>query len=108
MIKPKFEPVINLGHILTALSMAGVLIGLLIKIGAWQTQTENQLAEAKERATKYIPIVEATMKLNDIQDERIANIIDALKENRVANAQILASLNEIKLDVAVLKQRGVK
>lgn len=106
MIRPKFEPVINLGHILQALTMAGVLIGLLIKISAWQTNTENQLAEAKERATKYIPILEATTKLNDIQDERITNIIDAVKETRKTNLEILQTLNEVKLDVAVMKTQG--
>jgi hypothetical protein len=106
MVRPKFEPVINLGHILTAVTMAGALIGILLKMSAWQSSTDSALAATQERASKYIPLIESGMKANDIQDERIANIVDALKENRKANIEILQSLNEIKLDVAVLKTQG--
>ena len=104
--KPRFEPVINIGHILQVITVASAIIALMMKISGWQVTTELTLATIELRAQKYIPIIESLATDNNISKERFNNMAQFANEQRVINAQLMQAIGDIKADLAVIKARG--
>lgn len=113
MIRPKFEPVINVGHILQAVTIAAGIFALLFRLSGWQVTTDaaiNQLnrdiIRIDARADKYLPIMDSMRDLNSIQDERISRISDAIVEQRQGVNKLVELLGDIRTDVATIKAKA--
>lgn len=120
---PRFDTTINYGHILTVVTLAITLGGGLIMNAreqavlnarlstlerTAQVEIEKIKSEAASRIAQYAPILAALNKSQDLQDERIANVVDAVKEIRTGFGASAATLNEIRQDIAVMRvQMGV-
>lgn len=120
---PRFDTTINYGHILTVVTLAITLGGGLLMSAreqalltarlttlekTTQVEVEKIKAEAASRMAQYAPMLSAFAKSQDLQDERIANVVDAVKEIRSNFNTSTSTLNEIRQDVAVMRvQMGV-
>lgn len=96
-----YQRSVNLGQVLQIFTMASAIIGygIYVHIGL----RESELARAK-----YIPIVENLMKDDDLQNERIENITDTLREIRKVQGDQAAILTELARDVAVIKSETLR
>lgn len=111
---PVFEWKFNFGHVATALALFGT--------GSWfmsnQTARIDDLARrmrvVEDRGIVYVPRIEALIQANTLQDERIGNMSDAIRQMRSSasdqiavqskvNADILAKLGDIREDLATIK-----
>lgn len=104
--KPRFEPVFNIGHILTIITIGSTFLTAMVTMSSWKTNIDLAIERGENRAAKYIPVVEALIKSDDIQSERLGNVATALGEQRALNTQLLTSLGDIKTDLGILKARG--
>lgn len=102
---PRFDWSFNFGHVIQSLTMFITVAG-----GIWWTSAkfeniENRLSTAELRATVWVPRVEAMMKSDTIQDERIKNIIEATKDNREVQGEILKKVSSLSEDMISIKAR---
>lgn len=115
---PHFDRTINYGHILTVVALVATLGGGLIanareqavlslRLETLEKTTQVELAriraESDARVAQYVPAINAFSKSQDLQDERISNIVDAVKEMRSNFAASSALLSEIRQDIAVMR-----
>ena len=120
--RPRFDTTINYGHLLTALTIVLALGGGLIaqareqarenaEIGLRITMLEKSTtieierirSTAMARVQQYMPLVDALVKSQDLQDERIANIVDGFKELRATTSSVATAVGEVKKDIAVMR-----
>lgn len=102
-VKPRFEPVINMGHILQTITIVSAVIAMMMKLSSWQVTTDLAIDRIEARSQKYIPMIESMNKSDDMQSERISNMAQFIAEQRQLNNQLLAGIGDLKADMAVVK-----
>lgn len=115
---PRFDTTINYGHLLTVATIiitlgGGVLYNvreqalLSHRVATLESTVKVEIAklqaDALSRVAQYAPTITALNKSQDLQDERISNIVDAVKETRSSFTAIAATLAEVKQDVAIMR-----
>ncbi len=120
---PRFDPTINVGHILTVASIL-----LTVGGGIWWTSAQltrfqeqaNRFQEqlvhmrrdldaattaALDRQRQYGPRIDGIERDNQVQGERIQNLSLAAADQRKAAADILTILGNIREDMATVRTR---
>lgn len=115
---PHFDRTINYGHVLTVVALVvtlggGIIVNakeqavLVMRVETLEKTTQIELAriraESDARVAQYVPTINAFSKSKDLQDERISNVVDAIKEMRTGFAASSAILSEIRQDIAVMR-----
>lgn len=103
--KPRFDTTINYGHILQTVTLVITLIGGIGYISALAAEFRKDLAVIEARAARYIPVVDSLAASQSVQDERIGNLSDAVKDIRRTNSEVLTQLGGIREDMASVKAR---
>jgi len=103
--RPRFDPTINYGHILTAVTLALGLGTLIWNQAAFQAATALELDAVSKRAAVYIPRVDSLMQSQQVQDERIGNLSAAVGDIRKTNSEILSQMGGMREDLAGIKAR---
>lgn len=105
---PRFDWSFNFGHVLTSLTTAAAVAGFIWWTSERIAGFEYRITAAEVRAQTYIPIVNGLVKSNDVQDERIGNITDALRGIRTDiaenNRQARSELQEMGKNVATMRE----
>lgn len=105
---PRFDWSFNFGHVLTSLTMAAAVGGFIWWASDRIASFEFRIQAADTRASLWIPVIQAGQKANDVQDERIGNISDAMKGVRADiaenNRQTRGELSDVKKDVATIRE----
>ena len=116
---PRFDWSFNFGHVLTSVScIASVLafvwwtsakvVTMELRIGHVETAAKNAAAAAELRAQTYIPIITGLVKSNDVQDERIGNMADAIRGIRAdiaeSNRQLRGEVQKVGDNVSTLRE----
>lgn len=91
--KLRFDGTINWGHVLVALTIVG---------GIWAASSSmsGEFQAGRAAREKYIPMVEAQDKTNDLQNDRISRMADAIAEMRKATAEVIAELRKTNADMS--------
>ena len=105
---PRFDWSFNFGHVLTSLTTAAAVGGFIWWASDRIASFEFRIQAAETRASLWIPVIQAGQKANDVQDERIGNISDALKGIRsdIAdnNKQTRAELVEMNKSLGTMRE----
>lgn len=105
---PRFDWSFNFGHVLTSLTTAAAVGGFIWWASDRIASFEFRIQAAETRAALWIPVIQAGQKANDVQDERIGNLSDALKGIRsdIAdnNRQMRGELGDMNKNVATLRE----
>ena len=110
--KARVDWTLNLPTMMTGLGFA---VTVFVYIGGLDRRiagVEQSVVIANERATRYVPRIEAAELKNELQDsqnkvqeERIQNLAVAVQELRKVNNEVMTVLGNIREDVAVIKER---
>lgn len=105
---PRFDWSFNFGHVLTSLTTAAAVGGFIWWASDRIAGFEYRITAAETRASLWIPVIQAGQKANDVQDERIGNLSDALKDIRsdIAdnNQQTRAELGEMNKTLGTMRE----
>lgn len=105
MQKPRFDPTINYGHILQTVLLVITLGGGIYKYATFESEVRTALAAAAERAKVYQPLVSELQRSQVVQDERIGNLAESVREIRKTNTDLLQSIGGIREDMAAIKAK---
>lgn len=115
MDKPiRFERTFNLGHVITVLGFILSVATLIWFQSKWQANVDTHMltleavqAEAKvagkEARDKYIPLIETLGRSDDVQNDRIKMIGEALQEIRKSQSEIVTKVNELTVGIAEIR-----
>lgn len=105
---PRFDWSFNFGHVIQSLTTAAAVGGFIWWASDKLAGFEYRIAAGEVRAQTYIPIVNALVKSQDVQDERIGNIGDAIKGIRTDiaenNRQTRAELGEMNKILGTVRE----
>lgn len=104
-IAPRFEPVVNWGHILTCLT---IVSGLVVAYGNFTSKMAIVDQSLDNLNVKIAPLpgeIAANRKANDVQEERIQNLALSVVELRRANAELMTILGNIREDMAQVRAK---
>lgn len=105
---PRFDWSFNFGHVLTSLTTAAAVGGFIWWASDRIASFEFRISAAEVSAQTYIPIVNSLVKSQDVQDERIGNVVDAVKgvRNDIAenNRQTRAELGEMNKTLGTMRE----
>lgn len=105
---PRFDWSFNFGHVLTSLSMLSAVGGAVLWTSGKIADFEYRIKAGEIRAQTYIPIVTGLVKSDDVQNERIGNLSDAIKGIRTDIAenarQYRIELQEINKNTSSLRE----
>lgn len=109
MHKPRFVWSFDFGQILQVFSIMIPLGG-----GLWYQAATQAAAQAEMRrdilslqasAAAYFPRVETQAQSDNVQNERIGNLSDAVRDIRKTNSEILTQMGGVREDLAGIKGR---
>lgn len=103
--RPIFDRTLNYGNVIQIFLLLVMIVGGGVYMVRWQGDVENKLADAEAARVRYIPIVDALVKSDAIQDERMGNLADAVIEIRRSQVSITEKLSQIGSSVAVIEER---
>lgn len=86
--KPRFDPTINWGHILTALTIFVMAIGSIVAGTRIATNFDHRLDAMEKSLASIAPEIRAEAKLNARQEDRLDAQAEAIKGIRTDNAEI--------------------
>lgn len=130
-VKPKVDLSFNIPTMLAILAMVGTGFTALNNFESRLSKAEVGVQDGKDRAVRYVPIIEALRESiqgqtseNKMQNDRINSIVDALADERRARnadgvetrkaqqdimaliAKLADKVSDIGTDVAVIKSGG--
>jgi len=108
------DPTVNVGTIIQALVLIGSLGTFAWMQAGLQAQYRSDLNVLKSSSDVYVPIINQMVKSDDIQNERIGNLTNAVTEIRKSSQETSlevrksqnetnALLGDIREDMATLK-----
>lgn len=101
--RPRFDPTINWGHILTALTIVVMAVGSIIAGTRIATNFDNRLDTMEKTIASVVPEVRAEAKLNARQEDRLDAQADAIKGIRADNAEINKKMGAISESMVGMK-----
>lgn len=105
---PRFDWSFNFGHVLTCFSMILAMGGGLWAMSASISGIENRLLQSESRAQIWIPRMEAMMKSDSTQDNRIDNLADTVRSIRQdiseSNRATRLDMSDINKSVSGLRE----
>src|SRR5688572_23098432 len=90
---------INLGHVMTALTMGASIIWVYSSMQA-------ELKVGQEARAKYIPMIEQTDRLTELQGERIDRLATAMADLRNMTVEMTNSLRSSNENLALEQRSG--
>lgn len=103
--RPKFDWSFNFGQVIQVLTLFITLGGGAIYQVTVQTEMRKDIEAAKARALIYAPRVDTILASDTVQNERIGNLVEAVREIRKSNNEVLIALGNLREDMATVKQR---
>jgi hypothetical protein len=104
----RFDWSFNFGYVLTSLTTAAAVGGFIWWASDRIAGFEYRITAAETRASLWIPVIQAGQKANDVQDERIGNMSDALKGIRsdIAdnNRQMRGELGDMNKSLGTMRE----
>lgn len=100
-----FDPTFNIGHIITTITFAGTLAGVVWWQSNFQTRTEERLAASEMMRAQYIPIINDVIKLQNGENIQIANINTVLLEMQSVNREQQEAIAGIRERIAKIEGR---
>lgn len=115
-LSPRFDPTFNWGHVAMVLSVVGGFTIAYTNYVAESNAMRASIRALEVLSSKYVPLIEASNKLNDVQDERIQNLSVAVADlRRVSNetagdarrrdGEIMGILGTLREDMAQVKAK---
>ncbi len=105
---PRFDWSFNFGHVLTSLMTAAAVGGFIWWASDRIASFEFRIQAAEVRARTYVPLVNNLVKSQDLQDERIGNVVDAVKgvHSDIAenNRQMRAEMSEMNKTLGAMRE----
>lgn len=93
--RPRFDPTINWGHILGALTFIVMIGGTGITLTRLATTFDNRLDAVEKAIVALAPELRAQDKLNDRQETRLDAQADAIKGIRADNEEVKKRMGTI-------------
>ena len=104
-ITPRFDPVINWGHILTVITIMGGFALAYSNYTAKIAAIEQSIDQSNIRAATALPKLDAALKTNDVQDERIQNLSIAIQDLRRSQNEMVVLMGQIREDMATVRAK---
>ena len=102
MAGPRFDPSINLGHVLTIIALLGG--GVSVYAGVFQTLTELVVrVDELDKRTDKVPEHDKSISLNA---SSIAELRRMVEDSRRTNEALLIAVNGIRIDLTRLQSRN--
>lgn len=105
---PRFDWSFNFGHVIQSFTTAAAVGGFIWWASDKIASFEYRITAAEGRAQIYVPIVTGLAKSQDIQDERIGNLSDAMKAIRTDiaenNRQMRGELGDMNKNIATMRE----
>ena len=101
----RFDWSLNLGHVLTIVSVLG---GFAIGIGTYVSKVasiEHALAANHERATRYAPLIDEAIRVNGLQDERLLTLTAMTHDMKRVQTDMAAVLGTLREDMAQVRAK---
>lgn len=105
MTKPRFIWAFDFGQVMQTLATVIPIASLVWYMAASNAEMRRDIATLQAREASYAPKVDALAKSNDVQDERIGNIADAVRGIQRVNAEMLSQIGGVREDLAGIKAR---
>lgn len=104
MSAPRFDWSFNFGHVLTGLTTAAAVGGSI-----WWASERLAGFEYRLKALELqLPLITSLVKSNDIQDERLGNVVKGVGDMRsdIAenNRQTRSEISDVKKDVGAVRE----
>lgn len=103
--RPRFDPTFNYGHLLQAGMLAAALVSGYAAIVSFQDEVRRDLRNVEGWSAVYRPAVDGLLRSQVLQDERIGNLADSIREIRKVNSDTLAAIAGIREELAGIKVR---
>lgn len=103
--KPTLDPRLSYGNVIQIFLLLVLIAGWGIYIVRWQSSVDSKIAENEAARIRYIPIIEALVKSDAIQEERMGNMADAVIEMRRGQSALAEKLGTIGTSIAVIEER---
>lgn len=105
---PRFDWSFNFGHVLSSVTVMMAVGGAVWWQSYQMASFEHRIAASEARALLYIPRIDALMKSNDVQENRIENLADSVKGIRADiaenNRAMRLDLSDTNKNVATLRE----
>lgn len=105
---PRFDWSFNFGHVIQSLTTAAAFGTFIWWASDKLAGFEYRITAAEVRAQTYVPIVNGLVKSQDVQDERIGNLSDAMKAVRTDiaenNRQMRGELGEMNKNLGTMRE----
>lgn len=105
MHKPRFVWSFDFGQILQVVSLMIPLGGILWYQSTIQAEMRRDILTLQASAAAYFPRVETQAQSDNVQNERIGNLSDAVRDIRKTNSEILTQMGGVREDLAGIKGR---
>jgi len=112
MHKPRFVWSFDFGQILNIVSLILTVSGALwyqaSTHAAAQAEMRRDILNLQANAAMYFPRVEIQAQSDNVQNERIGNLSDAVRDIRKTNSEILTQMGGVREDLAGIKGRLIQ
>lgn len=101
--KPRFDPTVNWGHILTALTFVVMIGGAGVTLTRILTTQDNRLENVEKMLITITPELRAQDRINERQEGRLDAQAEAIKGIRADNAEINKKMGAISESMVGMK-----
>ncbi len=110
--KPRFDWSFNLGHVLTVLAIGGGAISYIQSNASMQTKTDLRILDLEKKSATYIPLIDSMKDSNIIQNNRMDNISESIRADRISVTEtvkaIRLDMSDINKNVANLRESNAR
>lgn len=92
---PRFDWSFNFGHVLTSISVILAMGGGVLAFGQKLENIDQRITTVERHTIETRPKVEALMRSDALQDDRIQNLTDSIKGIRADNAEVNKKMGSI-------------
>lgn len=105
MQRPRFDPTFNYGHLMQAGMLAFALVSAYAAFVSFRYEVRRDLRDLQAWSSVYRPAVDGLLRSQVVQDERIGNLADSIREIRKVNSDTLAGIAGMREELAGIKVR---
>lgn len=108
----RWNPNITLGNLLSIGSTICAVVVFIwyssARITTMEYSIASEVATSAAMRSKYIPVVEGIIKSDDVQNERLQNVADAIKDLRTSNLELVKVMGDLRVAIAILNSQSRK
>ena len=99
----RFDPVFNIGSIITLITLFCTILGGIFYLGGLENEQRVQLERTTENRAKYIPIVDNLVAKSAAQERLIDTMIESNNEARADTRLLLQETARIRERLAAIE-----